>query len=341
MSMDHAPRRHDTTAGRFLAILALGGIMAVLGGLGQTQLAPAQEQPPAKEPPLQNPAPQPAEQAAEEPTGKPLFIDDSHEPMITIAWVQRDGTRVELTSTLPWGTSNDRVDLGLNVLGFAAVGGTRIDLGRGHPLGSVVRVGFYKADKSKPFFADIQPGSTIKVRLEGVRFLEDARPTPGTAVHHLQYNLQDVLDCGLDGSAIDQYNTAGASDTLGGKVTEDNGRPGVLRVVKGELPADAPRYYRQGGEPAGDQDPQPAERFATVRYSFNEETGAIGIRAELPYELFRHVRDPWLRAEPGTFFEPTHFHVEFESLPVRTFPGGVAPREGEGREDEEEVVVGP
>ena len=54
-----------------------------------------------------------------------------------------------------------------------------------------------------------------------------------------------------------------------------------------------------------------------MRFEQDEQTGAVSVFAELPYELFRHVRDPWLRTEPGTFFEPTHFHLEFESLPDR------------------------
>lgn len=268
----------------------------------------------------------PADPAAQDarPAGgnqRPLYIDTQHEPRITISWEQRDGTRVELARRLPWGTKNDRVDLGANVLGFAAVGGTRIDLQAGHPLGSVVRVGFYKTDNERPFFADIRPGSAVEVRLEGVRFIEPATPTHATALHHLQYSMEDVLNCGLDGSAIDQYNTAGAEETLGGAISTENGRPGVLRVVHGALPDDAPRFYRSD-QTANDEAPQPTERFATVRFDHDSETGAIGIRAELPYELFRHVRDPWLRAEPGTFFEPTHFHLEFESLPDRVLPDG-------------------
>lgn len=250
---------------------------------------------------------------------RPLFIDAEHDPTILIAWERRDGTRVELSRRLPWGTKNDRVDLGANVLAFAAVGGTRIDLQAGHPLGSVVRVGFYKTDNEQPFFADVRPGSSIEVRLDGVRFIEPATPTYATALHHLQYSMEDVLNCGLDGSAIDQYNTAVAEETLGGAISTENGRPGVLRVVHGALPDDAPHFYRSG-EDAREQAPQPTERFATVRFDRDEDTGDIGIRAELPYELFRHVRDPWLRAEPGTFFEPTHFHLEFESLPDRVLP---------------------
>lgn len=262
---------------------------------------------------------------------RPLFVDEQSEPTIMIAWVQRDGTRVELARTLSWGTKNDRIDLGLNVLAFAAVGGTRIDLQEGHPLGSVVRVGFYKKDADMPFFTDIKPGSIVEVRLEGVKFLEEARPTRLTTLHHLQYALDDVLNCGLEGSAIDQYNTASREERLGGNVTEQNGRPGVLRIVEDTPPADAPRYYQRGEEADGDEDLKPAERFATVRFTLDEAAGTIGIRAELPYELFRHVRDPWLRTEPGTFFEPTHFHVEFESLPTRAIPGG-EPRTEENRE---------
>lgn len=311
--------------GSYVAALAL----AACAGSAMAQEAEPQ-QPPAQEQPAQT-HPAQEQRAQDRQNQRPLFIDEEGEPRIMIAWVQRDGTRVELARMLPWGTKNDRIDLGLNVLAFAAVGGTRIDLQEGHPLGSVVRVGFYKKDADKPFFTDIKPGSVVEVRLEGVKFLEEARPTRLTTLHHLQYALDDVLNCGLDGSAIDQYNTASREDTMGGNVNEQNGRPGVLRIVEGTPPADAPRYYQRGEEADGEDDPKPAERFATVRYTFDEAAGTIGIRAELPYELFRHVRDPWLRTEPGTFFEPTHFHVEFESLPMRAIPGG-EPRTEEERE---------
>lgn len=251
------------------------------------------------------------------PAGTPLFIDDAHDPAFTLAWTRRDGTRVELAHTMPWGTANDREDLGHNILAFVAVGGTRIDLQQGHPLGSVVRVGFYRKDITKPFFADIKPGSTIELRFTGIRFLEPARPTTATTLQHLQYHLQDVLDCGLDASAIDQYNTASPTETLGGNLTARNGRPGVLRVRTGEPPADEPRYFRQPPDPTDDAATQPAERFASVRFHTDATTSDIELWAEFPYEIFRHVRDPWQRTEPGTFFEPTHFHVEFECLPVR------------------------
>jgi len=278
-------------------------------------LAPAQAQSPTKAQPQAQPQARSEQQAAPPPRTGPLFIDDAHEPTIMVAWMQRDGTRIELTRTLPWGTKNDRIDMGLNVLAFAAVGGTRIELQQGHPLGSVVRVGFYKVDDQEPFFTDIKPGSQVEVRLQGVKFIEDARPTKATALHHLQYALEDVLNCGLDGSAIDQYNTASAQDTLGGNVTQDNGRPGVLRIIEGNDATEAPAFYRHGEQAPESMGPD--ERFATVRYVIDEDAGTIGMQAILPYELFRHVRDPWLRAEPGTFFEPTHFHLEFENLPSR------------------------
>jgi len=311
-------------AGGPACAFALACVLLALGGPSQAQDGTPTQDTPARE-------------NADRRTG-PLFIDDRYEPTIMISWVQRDGTRVELTRTMPWGTKNDREDVGLNVLAFVAVGGTRIDLQRGHPMGSVVRVGFYKSDPDKPFFADIKPGSSVEVRLEGVRFLEPARPTHGTALQHSQYMLDDLLNCGLDASAIDQYNTAGADDTLGGQITRQNGRPGVLRVVEGELPPDAPRYYQPGGDPVGDEDPQPAERFGTIRFSADEGKGTVSVRAELPYELFRHVRDPWLRTEPETFFEPTHFHVEFESLPLRAYPEHMPDRAPRGEQNQEEVV---
>ncbi|UYV12212.1 MAG: hypothetical protein NCW75_13050 [Phycisphaera sp.] len=330
MPMVKFRRPWRSSVGCRVAVATLGCLTLALGGSGQVQDGQPTQDQPRGEPPAQD--------AQDRGSGRPLFIDDAHEPTIMISWIQRDGTRVELARTLPWGTSNDRVDLGLNVLAFAAVGGTRIELGRGHPLGAVVRVGFYREDVEKPFFADIKPGSSVEVRLQGVRFLEDARPTRSTALNHLQYHLDDLRECGLDASAVDQYNTARADENLGGAITKNNGRPGVIRVVQGELPADAPRYYRQGSDPEGDEPPQPAERFATVRFSLNQETGAIGLRAELPYELFRHVSDPWLRTEPGTFFEPTHFHIEFESLPLRAYPGGIAEPDEDEPEDQPEVV---
>ncbi len=268
-----------------------------------------------------NEAQQPTQDTRRAPGSNwPLFLDDQPTPTLAIAWTQRDGTRVELVETLPWGTKPDLVEMGHNVLGFAAVGGTRIDLQEGHPLGSVVRVGFYKKEDGDAFFKDIKPGSIVHVRLEGVRFLEPAAATTKTTLHHLQYALEDVLNCGLDGSAIDQYNTADRQDTLGDQVTAQNGRPGVLRIVEGETTEDTHSIYVPAQPVDAERGSGPEERHATLRFEQDADTGAIAVRAELPYELFRHVRDPWLRAEPGTFFEPTHFHLEFESLPMRALP---------------------
>ena len=36
--------------------------------------------------------------------------------------------------------------------------------------------------------------------------------------------------------------------------------------------------------------------------------------AVVPYALFKHADDPWLRSNPGDFIEPVHFHMEFEAV---------------------------
>jgi len=44
--------------------------------------------------------------------------------------------------------------------------------------------------------------------------------------------------------------------------------------------------------------------------------GAVGMKAVVPYAIFKHADDPWLRSNPGDFTEPVHFHIEFECEPV-------------------------
>ncbi|MEO1008110.1 MAG: hypothetical protein AAFX79_06065 [Planctomycetota bacterium] len=268
----------------------------------------------------------PGGSAAAQEGQRPLFIDDAESPTLSLVWIQKDGERIELTQTQPWGTKTDRQWLGYNVESFVAVGGTRIDLQQGHPLGSVVRVGFYKTDNKEPFFVDIKPGSVVEIHLSGVRFLEDAEPTVATAMQHLQYTLADVQSCGLDPSAIDQYNTSNPEDTLGDQVTERNARPGVLRLVAAGEPTERRRTLEPYEAGRRGRDGEPAERRGTIEFRRDADTGAIGFVAQIPYELFRHVRDPWHRADPGTFFEPYHFHIEFESLPTRALatPDGAA-----------------
>jgi hypothetical protein len=220
----------------------------------------------------------------------PLFlIDDTHRPTVTISWPTASGSTTTMAAELPWTSPNERTSYGRNLEGFAALGGTRLDTGAGNPNGAVVRTGFYKADNAIPMFEDLAQNATITITMTNILFMKPATPRPATALQHLKYMPEDAAACGLGDTGLDQYNTASLTDTLNGKITIANARMGVL-----------------DGQTAGG---------GTVSFT-QAESGEITMTAVLPYSLFRHVRDPWQRTNPGTFFEPTHFHVEVEVLPV-------------------------
>jgi hypothetical protein len=238
------------------------------------------------------------------PASAQLFlVDDTSRPKATIRWETKDGEKMSLASEVSYTDTNDRTSLGHNVELFVAVGGTRLEKGWGHPDGAIIRVGYYKADNFKPFFEDIKDGADVHVKLENVAFNQPARGRPRTILQHIKYTIEDVLSCGLTEDALDQYNTASPTETLGTVITTDNGRLGVL---------DGSR--KRGGEASLVQ----------------EDDGTFTLTARIPYALFRHVRDPWLRTTPGTFFEPYHFHVEFEVVPERVPLGE---RDGSIREE--------
>lgn len=220
----------------------------------------------------------------------PLFlVDDTRIPHAAIQWPTISGPPTRLEVDAPYASIDERVSIGHNIQCFVMVGGTRLDKGAGHPAGVVVRVAFYKEDIADPFFESLPPGALIRVELKNVAFNQPASPRPRSIVQHLKYSLTDVLACGLTEKHQDQYNTADPADTLNGAITAENGRLGILAA---------------GGEHGG-----------TMSLAL-EADGTTTLVAEIPYSLFRHVRDPWLRTNPGTFFEPTHFHVEFEALPA-------------------------
>jgi len=219
-----------------------------------------------------------------------FLVDDSSLPKATIGWETRDGDTTRLSAQVRYTDTNDRTPLGQNVELFVAVGGTRLEKGWGHPDGAIIRVGYYKADNFKPFYKDIADGADIHVKLENVKFNQPARGRPKTILQHLKYTVEDVLSCGLTEDALDQYNTASPTNTLGTVITTDNGRLGVLDGTR-----------KRAGE----------ARLV------EEDDGTFTLTARIPYALFRHVRDPWLRTTPGTFFEPYHFHIEFEVVPER------------------------
>lgn len=219
----------------------------------------------------------------------PLFlVDDTHKPGVTISWPTTAGKTISLHADLAWTSTTDRTVLGHNLEVFACIGGTRLDKGAGNPAGAVFRTGFYRTDLTRPFFEDIAPGSSVTIVMTNVLFNRPAVVRPATALQHLKYMPEDAAVCGLGDTGLDQYNTASATDTLNGKITVANARLGVL-----------------DGATAG-----------SGSVTFEQAAGGeITMKAVLPYALFRHVRDPWQRTNPGTFFEPTHFHVEVEVLP--------------------------
>lgn len=220
---------------------------------------------------------------------EPLFlVRDDEIPRGSISWPARDGSIKTLDFQLPYRSPNERTPIGTNLEAFVSVGGTRQDKGASHPRGAIIRIGFYKLDLGKPMFENIRDRASVTVTLQNIRFNQLAYPRPRTILQHLKYNPEDLVACGLSANALDQYNTAHELDTLHGLITAANGRLGSLDPSK------------QGGGSA----------TLTV-----QPDGSITLIATIPYALFRHVRDPWQRTSPRTFFEPNHFHVEYEAVP--------------------------
>ncbi|QYU67071.1 hypothetical protein J4558_19240 [Leptolyngbya sp. 15MV] len=161
----------------------------------------------------------------------------------------------------------------------------------------VVRVGLYKQDASKPFFADLAdiPGGLARVRIvaRGVATTLPAIERPpgrgATALVHLRYNLEDLAACGLDANARNQFLTGDPEDPLKASVTPDS-------ALWGSLDGSRPEHGSA----------------SAVR----EADGTLTLTWELPYVLLRHLRDPYQRTTPGGFFEPPHFHVELEVVPI-------------------------
>lgn len=232
--------------------------------------------------------------AAIQPAQPPLLlVDPARTPRLTIAWPTKAGPPIRLSAEAEYTADADRQALGENIAGFVAVGGTRLGKGAGHPRGALVRVGFYKIDNAKPFFRDLPQGGTVEVRLSGVAFNQPVDPQPESIVQHVKYSLDDLASCGMPGSARDQFNTASATDTLNDRIIDtQDARMGVL------------------ADPASG-----ASSSLTL-----EADGTVTLTATFTYAMLRNLQDPWQSDLPGTFLEPMHFHIEFESLPA-----GVAP----------------
>ena len=224
------------------------------------------------------------------PEGLPaiLLAETERPPKVRVSWPTRSGKPAEFEGERRYGSSGDRQPLGANVSCYVAMGGTRLERGAGHPKGAVVQVGLGRIDSIRPFFADIAEDPVVSIRLTGVFMNQPVTPRPGSVVMRLRYQPDDLAACGLGGSASSLFLTASRTDTLRGRITPDTGRLGVL----------------DGAEPG----------HGSVKLT-KEADGSVTLDAQVPYALLRHIKDPWLRTQPGTFLEPAYFHIEFEVIP--------------------------
>ncbi len=246
-----------------------------------------------------NPASEGAPSEATEPSQHDaikglLFVDPERHPIIEVRWTDKSGILHRLSGTRPYAYDAERTPLGGNIACYAAVGGTRLTKGAGHPAGAVVRTGFYKIDNAKPFFDGATRDTEITVAFKGIRFNQPVDPRPETLVQHLKYDPGDMQACGLPGDAREQFNLVSTTDTLNDRV-----RP-AIDTRQGALDGSA--------DALGD---------ATVAI---EEDGSVSMTLTFRYPALRNLRDPWKSDLPGTFLEPFHFHAEFEVLPEGVEP---------------------
>lgn len=219
--------------------------------------------------------------------GQLFLVDDAFTPRVEVSWPTRDGER-RLTGEFPYRSVGERTTLGGNITCYVMLGGIRLNRGLGHPKGQIVRVGLAKEEADRPFFDGIVTGGVVTITLSNVRFTLPDSPRPETIVQEMGYGTDPSL-CGLPGQPEAMYNTFSRTDTLRDKLTSENSRLGILDG------------RTEGG--------------GRVEFS-RDGQGLLRMSAEIPYALFRHVNDPWLRTNPGGFNEPNHFHIEFEVLPA-------------------------
>ena len=224
----------------------------------------------------------------------PLWIEATAQPTVHVQWRAANGTSKSHTRSLPYTEAVDRVLVGDNLQMYVSVGGTRLEVGAGHPRGVVVRLGLYKADEALPFFGSVDPDHPIEIELRGVRFKSSAVPIPESILQHLIFALNDVVACGLSEEFVNMYNLASEDDTLNGRVDETRGRFGALNID----PRETTTRLSQTGTAA-----------VVV-----EADGSVTLKASFPYRMLRHQADPSSLDLPGTFFEPTVLQLEFEAV---------------------------
>jgi len=226
-----------------------------------------------------------------------LLVDETIEPVMTVRWMTGDGER-EVTGAMVYGPPKGGIVLegdtegeAGNVRAYLALGGSRLDTGAGHPKGILIRAGLTKVESAKPFFEDIEAGSSVEIEIRGVVLSEPIQFHAGTGIMHLKYAIGDLEACSLPGTARNQYLLSDPKDTLGGRVIAGvNATPGAL----------------SGADVDG----------GSFVVEIAEDGLTMGYVVRVPYGLLRHLQDPWDSVLPGTFFEPIHLHAEAELIPV-------------------------
>lgn len=218
-----------------------------------------------------------------------LLVDDSVEPQVSVGWTARGAERV-WTVSRAYGAPDGATPVeGTNLRAGVSLGGTRLEVGAGHPRGALLRVEIRKAETGRALFSGVDPGSSVRLEVRGVRFNQAVAVRPGSAIVHLRYSLGDIEACSLPADAASQFLLSDPADTLGGVAKDgQNARADAL-----------------GGAPGLGR----AEAVV-------EDDGTVRLTVDIPYGLLRHLRDPWASELPGTFFEPVRLHAEVEVLPI-------------------------
>jgi hypothetical protein len=221
-------------------------------------------------------------------SGPVFLLDSEHHPHVRVSWPCEDGTTTAIEADREYTAPNDRTPLGKNLSCYVGLGGNRGDYGLGRPGAVDVRVGLYKVDKGKPLFEHLAPASAVTVVYSGLKFTAPAKALPETTVQHLKFeDPNNVLGCAGDPQLLVTWNTFDPHETMGGRLNRRNGRAGAL------------------GE----------KNTSGAKVTFEtDKDGLVTMTAVIPYALFKHADDPWLRSEPGDFIEPVHFHIEFEVM---------------------------
>lgn len=218
-----------------------------------------------------------------------LLVDEAVEPRVTVRWTAR-GQTVERSEARAFGAPDDATALdGTNLRAGVSLGGTRLEVGAGHPSGALLRVEVRKIETGRALLSGVDPGSSVRLEVQGVRFNQAVAVRPGSAIVHLRYSLGDIEACSLPPDAASQFLLSDPEDTLGG-------------VAKDGLNARADALTNGPGRGRAE---------AVV-----EADGTVRLTVDIPYGLLRHLRDPWKSELPGTFFEPVRLHAEVEVLPV-------------------------